>query len=291
MKIIYEQNALPPSEKIIKISTLGENYNFKNYYVETTKKQYFLKINEKINNQCIVINKMYKDTRFNTLTKRDVYYSDEKIILMEYFHSKRFSNDFLNSRIIAEKIAHFHTEKRTHYGYKYDTYIGSLLQSNQQLKSWKEFFLNQRYDCLWSAIKKSMQIGSKLDNKILSVRDYINRNLKEPESPTLIHGDIWSGNILMNGNSSTQIKIIDPALFCADSEFELAYIYLNGTFGRSFYESYAYHRQITDEFWQFKLFIYQLIPLMQYTLLEGSLYLKEIEKILDFLIKRDNLKY
>ena len=290
-KLIYDRNAISSKESIIKILPISKNYDFENYFLKTTERKYFLKINRKVSDQCLVINKMYNDIQSSPLTRREIYYADKKIILMEYFETCGADKKNFNQRMLGEKIAKFHLERKPHdgYGYEYDTYIGSLLQQNKICRSWKKFFLSQRYDCLFDKIRESMRIDSELCDKILVTRDYIDHNLNEPNSSTLIHGDIWSGNILICRNRI--LKIIDPALFYADSEYELAYLYLNGTFGRGFYDSYKSNSQITDDFWQFKLYIYQIIPLMQYALLEGSIYLREMEKILDLLINRGNLKY
>ena len=265
------------------------NYDFENYYLETTNRRYSLKINKKSGDQCSVINRMYNDIKFNPITSREIYYSDPEILLMEYFQAESPDMRFINQHIFGESIAKFHSKRESYYGYEYDTYIGSLLQENKMSHSWKKFYLNQRFDCLLSKMKETLSINSELNDKILIVRDYIDRNLCEPSNSTLIHGDIWTGNILVDNDRN--LKIIDPALFYADNEYELAYIYLNGTFSRGFYDSYNHNNPISNDFWPFKIYAYQIIPLMQYTLLEGPIYLKEIEKILDFLIKREKLKY
>ena len=287
--LIYDRNALPTRETIINSSLISRNYNFESYFLQTSKRKYFLKINKKKDDQCLVINRMYNDTQFSSLTKREIYYYDQKIILMEYFEAERLEKQIFNQHIFGEEIAKFHTKRKSQFGFQYDTYIGSLLQENKMSKSWKEFFLHQRFDYLFCKIKKDMSIYPELVDKILAVRGYIERNLDDPSESTLIHGDIWSGNTLIKTDGS--IQIIDTVLFYADNEYELAYIYLNGTFGRGFYDSYNHIHQICDDFWQFKLYIYQIIPLMQYALLDGPIYIKEIEKICNFLIKRENLKY
>ena len=287
--LICEREILSIGETIINTSLISINYDFENYYLETTNRKYFIKINKKSGDQCSVINKMYSDIQFSPITKREIYYSDPKIILMEYFQAEKQDLPIINQHIFGENIAKFHSKKESFYGYEYDTYIGSLLQENKMSHSWKKFYLNQRFDCLLNGMRETLSINPKLNDKISTIRDYIDKNLCEPSESTLIHGDIWSGNILVSNHD--KVKIIDPALFYADNEYELAYIYLNGTFGRGFYDSYNHNNPISNDFWQFKIYVYQIIPLMQYALLEGPIYLKEIEKIIDFLIKRENLKY
>ena len=114
-------------------------------------------------------------------------------------------------------------------------------------------------------MKETLSINSELNDNIK--QNYIDRN-REPSKSTLIHGDIWSGNILVDNDRN--LKIIDPALFYADNEYELAYIYLNGTFSRGFYDGYNHNNPISNDFWSFKIYAYQIIPLMQYALLEGQ---------------------
>ena len=243
--LIYEREILSIGETIINISLISVNYDFENYYLETTNRRYSLKINKKSVDQCSVINRMYNDIKFNPLTSREIYYSDPEILLMEYFQAESSDMRFLNQHIFGESIAKFHTKRESYYGYGYDTYIGSLLQENKMSQSWKKFYLNQRFDCLLGKMKETLSINPELNDKILIVRDYIDRNLSEPSKSTLIHGDIWSGNILVDNDRN--LKIIDPALFYADNEYELAYIYLNGTFSRGFYDGYNHNNPICNE--------------------------------------------
>ncbi|KAB7502565.1 Fructosamine-3-kinase [Armadillidium nasatum] len=57
--------------------------------------------------------------------------------------------------------------------------------------------------------------------------------------PSLLHGDLWSGNI---GETSNEPVIFDPASFYGHHEYELAIAGMFGGFGRSFWE--AYHNVI-----------------------------------------------
>ena len=136
--LIYEREILSIGETIINISLINVNYDFENYYLETTNRRYSLKINKKSVDQCSVINRMYNDIKFNPLTSREIYYSDPEILLMEYFQAESSDMRFLNQHIFGESIAKFHSKRESYYGYGYDTYIGSLLQENKMSHSWKK---------------------------------------------------------------------------------------------------------------------------------------------------------
>ena len=45
--LIYERKILSIGETIINTSLIGVNYDFENYYLETTNRRYSLKINKK----------------------------------------------------------------------------------------------------------------------------------------------------------------------------------------------------------------------------------------------------
>ncbi len=58
-----------------------------------------------------------------------------------------------------------------------------------------------------------------------------------PRRPALIHGDLWSGNVVAAAPDGTP-AIIDPAVYYADREAEVAFTELFGGFGSRFYAAY-----------------------------------------------------
>jgi fructosamine-3-kinase len=73
---------------------------------------------------------------------------------------------------------------------------------------------------------------------------------------------------------------IDPAIYFADAEVELAFITLFGCFGPSFWETYHALRPIDPEFFATRRDLYNLYPLLVHTRLFGGGYVARVEATL-----------
>jgi len=284
VQLLNAKGVLPSKSVIENLTLLSKQYGIETYLLTTSEKKYILKLNKNPTNQLTVLKKIYEDLRDIKFIFLKIYYSDNDLLLMEYFENdKNYILAIDDYEIIAKFLSELHSKKGTSYGYGYSTYLGNLIQNNEKSSSWTKFFLENRYDYYLEILLNRSLIDKRRYNKYKNFREVIKENLTEPSHPSLLHGDIWRGNILINRQAKTHTyQIIDPAIFYGDYEYELAYIYQNGTFGRGFYECYNEINKISDEFWEFKILIYQIIPLMQYAILENKFYLREIDKIIDY---------
>ena len=102
--------------------------------------------------------------------------------------------------------------------------------------------------------------------------------LAEPDQPSLIHGDLWGGNVLAaDGHIS---GFIDPAIYYANAEIELAFTTLFGTFSEPFFERYQEHRPLKPGFFEQRRDIYNLYPLLVHVRLFGGSYIGSVERTL-----------
>ena len=106
----------------------------------------------------------------------------------------------------------------------------------------------------------------------------LERHLDEPAAPSLIHGDLWGGNILVKAGRIA--AFVDPAIHYADAEVELAFTTLFGTFGQAFFDRYREHRPIAPGFFEARRDIYNLYPLLVHTTLFGGHYAASVDGIL-----------
>ena len=95
--------------------------------------------------------------------------------------------------------------------------------------------------------------------------------LIEPAFPSLLHGDLWTGNVLTR--SGRVAGFVDPAIYCGSPEIELAFGTLFGTFGEAFFEAYASAMPLEPGFHELRLSLYNLYPRLVHVRLFGSSYL------------------
>ena len=109
--------------------------------------------------------------------------------------------------------------------------------------------------------------------------DSVGRWLEEPAQPSLVHGDMWGGNVLAANGRIT--GFIDPAIYFADAEVELAFSTLFGTCGDDFFSRYGEHRPIAPGFFEERRDLYNLYPLLVHVRLFGGSYVGSVSGILN----------
>jgi fructosamine-3-kinase len=82
--------------------------------------------------------------------------------------------------------------------------------------------------------------------------------VEEPNPPALVHGDVWSANVLAEEDRLT--AFLDPALYHADPEVELSFIGLFNSFGAAFFKRYEEIRGIDRRFYETRRDLYSLPP-------------------------------
>ncbi|HIO39405.1 MAG TPA: fructosamine kinase, partial [Rhodospirillales bacterium] len=106
----------------------------------------------------------------------------------------------------------------------------------------------------------------------------LDRWLLTPVQASLIHGDMWGGNILCKDGRIA--GFVDPAIYYADPEIELAFSTLFDTFGSPFFNRYAEHRPFLPGFFEERRDIYNLYPLLVHLNLFGGSYAARVEATL-----------
>lgn len=139
-------------------------------------------------------------------------------------------------RAFARQLAELHRHQQARFGWYRDNTIGSTHQPNDEQANWVEFWREQRLGYqLELATRRGG--GSKLrrlgDELLAELPAFFESYLPVP---SLLHGDLWSGNYAMA--QSGEAVIFDPAVYYGDREADIAMTELFGGFGRDFYEAY-----------------------------------------------------
>lgn len=161
------------------------------------------------------------------------------------------------------------------YGFVADNYIGAAIQINTPKKSWVEFFRECRLLPQLRMADRYLDAG--LRRKADRLLAHLDRYLREPEFPSLVHGDLWGGNVLCG--SDGRAWLIDPAAYVGDFETDLAMTELFGRFPPAFYRAYQEENPVDGEYQERKP-IYQLYHLLNHLNLFGRSYLGSVAAIL-----------
>lgn len=178
--------------------------------------------------------------------------------------------------IFGRQLAALHSQTQFHFGLDHHNYIGSLPQSNLENPNWIDFFVSER---LLPQLKRATNKGlidSTLKARFEKLFNHLPKLIPK-EKPSLLHGDLWSGNFLV-GNQGQPV-IFDPAVHYGHREAELAFTHLFGGFDSDFYSAYNEAFPLTQGH-QERVDIFNLYPLLVHVNLFGASYLSGIVQTL-----------
>ena len=148
-------------------------------------------------------------------------------------------------------------------------------QENTPEHSWIIFFRNHR---LIPQFKKAEVWFDSSDRKRISrLLDNLEDDLQEPDFPSLLHGDLWSGNYITGKDG--EAWLIDPAVYVGHAEADLAMTELFGGFPQRFYGAYNEVNPIDPGF-RDRRDLYNLYHLLNHLNLFGGSYLEPVKQIL-----------
>ena len=163
---------------------------------------------------------------------------DKSFLLMEYIDGGRPVKYFWEK--LGTGLAMMHkadtsifTGEST-YGFNKDNFIGAGKQINTTKNSWIEFFAECRLRPQFKLAER--YFDSDIIKAANSLMDNLDKFLFEPERPSLLHGDLWSGNFM--ADEKGEPMLIDPAVYVGCNEADIAMTELFGGFDRRFYEAY-----------------------------------------------------
>lgn len=178
----------------------------------------------------------------------------------------------------AELVAGLHAQKGDSFGYSYDTRIGGLALPNPPGQRFVPFFVEHRIMHFADSGREAGQLPDALHARVISLSERLPRLLSEPDKPSLLHGDLWSGNLLSEGDRIT--GVLDPALYFGHPEVDLAFGTLFETFDRGFFRHYAELTGGPDQdFFAERRHLWNLFPLLVHVRLFGGSYVADLERI------------
>jgi len=163
------------------------------------------------------------------------------------------------------------------YGWPRDNFIGAMPQSNQSHRNWAGFFAAERLrpQLAWAS-------GNGLDRSWRDQGERIVENvsaffLDYRPVPSLLHGDLWSGNAGMLPDGEP--VIFDPAVYRGDREADLAMSELFGGFPESFYAAYRQAWPL-DPGYETRKTLYNLYHVLNHLNMFGTGYLNQAKRMI-----------
>ncbi len=212
----------------------------------------------------------------SSLPVPEVFFSAEDLLLMEYLPTSGRPSK-ASQEDAADHVAALHNVTGPAFGFDRTTVIGGLKQPNDQEGSWLTFFRDQRLMYMTETAVHTKKLPPEVAVRIAKLADRLERWIDASAKPALIHGDMWTGNVLVNGDRIA--GFVDPAIYYADPEIELAFSTLFGTFEEPFFKRYAEHHPPRAGFEERKD-LYNLYPLLVHVRLFGAHYVGDVEMIL-----------
>lgn len=206
-----------------------------------------------------------------------VLHQEDGLLLMAYLPGESRFSAAAQARA-AELLAALHAIGGPAYGLAEDTLIGGLHQPNAWRDSWIDFFREQRLLYMGRQAVGAGRLPPALFNRLTSFAGRLERWLVEPERPSLLHGDVWTTNVLAVGDQIS--GFLDPAIYYGHPEIELAFVTLFDTFSRPFFQRYQELHPIADGFFSTRRDIYNLYPLLVHVRLFGGSYIHSVDQTL-----------
>jgi len=234
----------------LKINTVIENFRYSSIGGGSINQTYRIHINNKVSFFCKINSLSHFPFLFESEQRGIEWLNRESIVrvpkiisvfatsyhqvlVMEWIEQGLKTQTFWKN--FGEQLAALHHVTAGYFGAGENNYMGALPQSNKIHNTWTDFLISERF---------LPQIDLSLSKKLLEplhVRQFENlykrlEGIFPIEPPSLLHGDLWSGNFLADENQNP--VLIDPAVYMGHRSIDLGMTTLFGGFDKLFYESY-----------------------------------------------------
>ena len=211
---------------------------------------------------------------------------DEQALVLEMIRQAPKKRGFFEA--FGQNFALLHSHRGKACGFGHDNFIGSTRQLNQPLggpwneaaddgSTWPVFFMERRLR-FQVRLAVSEDSGSEFEHLLDRAERRIIELLSTAiEVPSILHGDLWSGNFMVDDRGEP--CLIDPAVYYGHREADLAMTRLFGGFEPEFYDAYIEALPL-DPGHEDRLPIYQLYHLLNHLNLFGGGYFGQSKRIL-----------
>jgi len=185
-------------------------------------------------------------------------------IVMEYLKPGSRGGD----AELGRGLAAVHRRSAETFGFPVTTYCGPTPQDNAAALSWPEFYAERRLRPLVRLLEQQRELSGSDRRTLERVVERLPSLVAPSAPPALIHGDLWSGNVVQ---TEAGPGLVDPACACTDREMEFGITTLFGGFSPRFFAAYEEAWPLPAG-WRERNPLYQLYHLLNHYLIFGGHY-------------------
>jgi len=267
------------AEKVLQIRPLSGGDIGNAFQIECARKKYFIKMTKAGGPKGLIQAEIKNLNLLAELVPENIpkFYLPQneevsEVLILDYITPEQPNRFFWDK--LARSLAKVHAQKSEKFGLFYANYIGSISQPNVSSSSFANFFGETHI--LYMYKKANQFFETSFHKKIETLCSKL-ANLIPEETPSLIHGDLWSGNFLCGQGQKS--FFIDPACTFGHREADIAMSKLFGGFDQRFYEAYQEATPLADG-WAERLDLFQLYPLLVHVNLFGAQYVPSCKSII-----------
>jgi fructosamine-3-kinase len=171
-------------------------------------------------------------------------------------------------RDIGRYLAAMHRHTAAQYGWPSDYRLGTVELDNRERTDWPGFWGQQRLAATAAVLDRPWR------DRVERLVHHISELLPAAPPPSLLHGDLWSGNILVANGALA--ALIDPACYYGDAEVDLGMLALFDDPPNELWDAYG---TLSDD-WHRRRPVYQLFPALVHLRLFGATYGPMVDRLL-----------
>ena len=194
--------------------------------------------------------------------------SDEYCLILQWIDS---AHNPQSQAQLGQQLAHLHQQSHRCFGFEFDNKIGQTPQynaPNEQISNWAEFYWLYRLLPQITLAKEKHHLSQQECQQLYQLEPILPTLLDDVIKPALLHGDLWSGNVI---SAKDQPYLIDPASYYGHREADFSLSFIFGGFSTEFYQAYQSVYPL-DEGFERRKPLYMLYHYLNHLNLFGSGY-------------------
>jgi protein-ribulosamine 3-kinase len=271
--------------QIVSLSSLSGGCISNAYKLTTSDgRTYLLKINENHSGDMFLkeANGLVELKKANAIKIPEVILAEKDFIVLEFISSSNKSKSFFKD--FGIKFSEMHKFNSSGFGFFENNYIGANPQLNlpdkDEKSNWTKFYFNKRILFQYKLAEKNGYATDELRKGVSGLENKIENILSgSEEPPSLLHGDLWSGNYMTDENGNP--CLIDPAVYYGHREADLGMTKLFGGFNSEFYSSYNENFPLSQGY-DYRENIYKLYHVLNHLNLFGRGYYSQAISLIYF---------